>query len=111
MFTLSLLKYFMLTDLGPDQDLTHHPILDVMAVAYMLKAAIEASRRLQGLNTLLNLEVQMTAVNQKFQGSLHLHLQYELTYLPGRETQLLIFANMHWANFSLLEPITLILIF
>lgn len=91
-----------------DQDLVHHLILDVMDVVYMLKAVIEASLRLQGLNTLLSLEVQMTAVNQKFQGSLRLHLQYRLTYLAGRETQLLIFANICWANFSLLEPIILV---
>jgi hypothetical protein len=45
---LSLHKYFMLTDQGHDQDLVHPPILDVMAVAYMLKAVIEASQRLQG---------------------------------------------------------------
>ena len=41
----------------------------------------------------------MTAVNQKFQGSLRLRLQYELTYLTGRETRLLIFANIHWRTF------------
>jgi len=45
---LRLHNYFMLTDQGHDQDLVHHPILDVMAVAYMLKAVIEASQRLQG---------------------------------------------------------------
>ena len=45
---LRLHNYFMLTDQGHDQDLVHHPILDAMAVAYMLKAVIEASQRLQG---------------------------------------------------------------
>jgi hypothetical protein len=87
---LNLHIYFMLTDQGQDQDLVHHPILGVMAVGCMLKAIIGASRRLLGLNILLNLEVLMTPVNQKFQGSLHLRLQYELTYLTGRETRLLI---------------------
>jgi len=48
-----------------------------------LKAIIGASKRLLGLNILLNLEVPMIPVNQKFQGSLRLRLQYELTYLTG----------------------------
>lgn len=101
----------MLTDQGQDQDLVHHPILGVMAVGYMLKIIIGASQRLLGLNILLNLEVLMTPVNQKFQGSLRLRLQYKLTYLAGRETRLLIFANIHWANFSLMELITSVLVF
>jgi hypothetical protein len=108
---LNLYIYFMLTDQGRDQDLVHHPILGVMAVGYMLKAIIGASRRLLGLNILLNLEVLMTPVNQKFQGYLRLRLQYELTYLTGRETRLLIFANTHWTNFSLMELFTSVLVF
>uniref|UniRef100_A0A0A9CTH1 Splicing factor, arginine/serine-rich, putative n=1 Tax=Arundo donax TaxID=35708 RepID=A0A0A9CTH1_ARUDO len=98
-------------DQGHDQDLDRLPILDVMAVAYMLKAVIGASQSLQRLNTLLNLEVQMPQVSRKLQGSLRLHLPYELTYLTGRETRLLIFANIHWAIFSLLELFVTVRVF
>lgn len=52
----------MMADQGQDQDLVHLRILDAMAVVHMLKATTEASQRLQGLNTSLNLEVQMTPV-------------------------------------------------
>jgi uncharacterized membrane protein len=83
---LVLHNYFMLTDQGHDQDLDHLPILGIMAVVHILKAVIVASQRLRKLSTLLSLEAQMTEVNQKLQGFLLLHLQYELTYLSGRET-------------------------
>lgn len=92
-------NYFMMADQGQDQDLVHLRILDAMAVVHMLKATTEASQRLQGLNTSLNLEVQMTPVTWKLQGYLHLHLQYELAYLTGRGTRPLIFAKIHWAIF------------
>jgi hypothetical protein len=81
---LRLHNYIMLT--GQDQDLDHLHILGIMAEVHMLKAVIGASQSLQKLSTLLSLEVQMTEVNRKLQGSLLLHLQYELTYLSGRET-------------------------